>query len=194
MATMPFALNFTGDVDPLAIATFVLALVTLAAVVIAARALHAVQRNDDAWRAHVDNDQRPVVVPVHNALQMPLYQGHGELLVPVENIGAGPALDLNVYVTPRDQNGSVSAAWGEIKHTGATTGLGAAKTTPVEVRALGLGSLTSFDVWVSYSDLAGRQWVTSAKYLASEEGSRYTNMWIAPVPDGQTPRAWLGFE
>lgn len=49
-------------------------------------------------------------------------------------------------------------------------------------------------MWVSYSDLAGRQWVTSAKYLASEEVSRYTNMWIAPVPDGETARAWLGFE
>ena len=48
-------------------------------------------------------------------------------------------------------------------------------------------------MWVTYFDLAGREWVTSAKYLASEEGSRYTNLWVAAVPDGQTARDWLGF-
>jgi hypothetical protein len=158
MATVPFALHFTGDIDPLAVATFVLALVTLAAVVIAARALQVSQRNDDRWRAHVDNDQRPVVVPVHHAVQMPLYQGHGELLVPVENIGAGPALDLNLYVTPRDQNGSVSPAWGEIKHTGATAGPTASPRGPgsgsnssqliVEIVALGRLDRIRLDVVV----------------------------------------------
>ena len=49
----------------------------------------------------------------------------------------------------------------------------------MEVRAWGLGGLTSFDVWVTYFDLAGKEWVTSAKYLVSEEGSRYTNLWVA---------------
>jgi hypothetical protein len=47
-------------------------------------------------------------------------------------------------------------------------------------------------VWVTYFDLACKEWVTSAKYLASEEGSRYANLWVAAVPDGQTPRDWLG--
>ena len=47
---------------------------------------------------------------------------------------------------------------------------------------------------MSYFDLAGKEWVTSAKYLAGEEGSRYTNLWVAAVPDAQTARDWLGFE
>jgi hypothetical protein len=194
MIAVPFALEFTGTVDPTALVALILALLTLVALVVVIRALRSGQREIDRWRGQVEQAQRPVVVPIHSAMQMPVYQGHGELLVPFENIGSGPALDLLVFVTLRDESGGFSAAWGEVKHTGAASGLGASKVTPVEVRALGLGGLTSFDVWVAYSDLAGREWVTSAKYIASEEGSRYTNMWIAAVPDGQNARAWLGFE
>jgi hypothetical protein len=87
--------------------------------------------------------------------------------VPIEYIGSGPALDLHVFVTPRDENGGVSPPWGEVKHAGAASGLAVAKTMPVEVRAWGLGGLRSFDVWMTYFDLAGKEWVTSAKYLAS---------------------------
>lgn len=194
MIAVPFALQFTGNVDPAALVTLVLALVTVALLVVVIRALHLAQREVDRWRDQVEQSQRPLVVPIHSTMQMPVYQGHGELLVPIENIGSGPALDLHLFVTPRDENGGVSPAWGEVKHAGGASGLAVAKTTPVEVRAWGLGGLTSFDVWVTYVDLAGREWVTSAKYLASEEGSRYTNLWVAAVPDGQTASAWLGFE
>jgi hypothetical protein len=194
MFAVPYALQFSGDVDPTAVVACVLALLTLALLVVVVRALHLTQQEVDRWRDQVGQSQRPVVVPIHSTMQMPVYQGHGELLVPLENIGAGPALDLHLFVTPRDANGGVSPAWGEVKHTGAASGLAAAKTTPVEVRAWGLGGLTSFDVWVTYFDLAGSEWVTSAKYLASEEGSRYTNLWVAAVPSGQTARDWLGFE
>jgi hypothetical protein len=194
MLAVPFALQLTGNVDPTALVTFILALLTLAMLVVVIRALHLAQREIERSRAQVEQAHRPVVVPIHSTMQMPVYQGHGELLVPVENIGSGPALDLHLFVTPRDENGGVSPAWGEVKHTGAASGLGASKITPVAVRAWGLGALTSFDVWVTYSDLAGKEWVTSAKYLASEEGSRYTHLWVAAVPDAQTARAWLGFE
>ncbi|MGZ4188177.1 MAG: hypothetical protein ACXVEW_12505 [Solirubrobacteraceae bacterium] len=194
MIAVPFALQFTGSVDPAALVTLVLAVVTVALLVVVIRALHLAHREVDRWRDQVEQSHRPVVVPIHSTMQMPVFQGHGELLVPIENIGSGPALDIHLLVTPRDENGGVSPAWGEVKHTGAASGLAVAKTTPVEVRAWGLGGLTSFDVWVTYLDLAGRQWVTSAKYLASEQGSRYTNLWVAAVPDGQTALAWLGFE
>ena len=69
--------------------------------------------------------------PQHDADAV--YHSHGELLVPIENIGAGPALDLHLFVTQRDENGGVSPAWGEVKHTGAASGLAVSKTTPVEV-------------------------------------------------------------
>jgi hypothetical protein len=194
MIAVPFALQLTGNVDPAALVTFILALLTVALLVVVIRALHLAQREVDRWRNQVEQSHRPVVVPIHSTMQMPVYQGHGELLVPIENIGSGPALDLHLFVTPRDENGAVSPAWGEVRHIGAAAGLAVSKTTPVEVRAWGLGGLTSFDVWVSYFDLAGKEWVTSAKYLASEEGSRYTNLWVAAVPEGQTARDWLGFE
>jgi hypothetical protein len=194
MIAVPFALQLTGNVDPTALVTFILALLTLALLIAVTRALRLAQHEVDRWRDQAEQSHRPVVVPIHSTMQMPVFQGHGELLVPIENIGSGPALDLHLFVTPRDENGGVSPAWGEVKHAGSAAGLAVAKTTPVEVRAWGLGGLTSFDVWVTYFDLAGKEWVTSAKYLASEQGSRYTNLWVAPVPDGQSARSWLGFE
>ena len=194
MIAVPFALQLTGNVDPTSLVALILALLTLALLVVVVRALYLAQREIDRWRDQIEQSHRPVVVPIHSTMQMPVYQGHGELLVPLENIGSGPALDLHLFVTPRDENGGVSPAWGEVKHTGAASGLAVSKTIPVEVRAWGLGGLTSFDVWVTYFDLAGKEWVSSAKYLASEEGSRYTNLWVAAVPDGQSGRSWLGFE
>ena len=190
---MPFALTFTGDVDPVALAIFILALVTLAVLAVVLRALQVAQRGAERWRAEAEEAQRPVVVPIHTPVHMPLFAGHGQLLIPVENIGSGPAVTLTVFVTPRDADGAYSDAWGETRHTGVASGLAAAKVSPVEVRVWGLGAMSSYDIWVTYSDLAGREWVTSAKYLASENGSRYINQWIKPVPDGQSARGWLGF-
>ncbi|MGZ4215894.1 MAG: hypothetical protein ACXVS6_09375 [Solirubrobacteraceae bacterium] len=127
---MPYGLQLTGNVDPTALVTLILALLTVALLVVVIRALHLAQREVDRWRDQAEQSHRPVVVPIHSTMQMPVYQGHGELLVPIEN-------------------GGVSPAWGEVKHTGAASGLAVSKTTPVEVRAWGLGGLTSFDVWVT---------------------------------------------
>ncbi|MGZ4287634.1 MAG: hypothetical protein ACXVW5_25975 [Solirubrobacteraceae bacterium] len=149
MIAVPYGLQLTGNVDPTALVTLILALLTVALLVVVIRALHLAQREVDRWRDQAEQSHRPVVVPIHSTMQMPVYQGHGELLVPIENIGSGPALDLHLFVTPRDENGGVSPAWGEVKHTGAASGLAVSKTTPVEVRAWGLGGLTSFDVWVT---------------------------------------------
>jgi hypothetical protein len=191
---VPFALQFSGKVDPTALATFILALVTLVAVTIAAIALRRTQEELMRSREEIDRAHRPVVVPIHDPNHRPAYLGHGQLIVPVENIGAGPALDLTVYVTPRDENGGVSPAWGEHRQTGAAAGLGASEVTLIEVRVWGVDGLPSYDTWISFKDVAGKEWVSAAKYRPSEDGSRYTNMWVAAVPPGTDVPSWLGFE
>src|ERR1700759_5453966 len=130
MIAVPYALQFTGNVDPTALVALVLALLTVAMLGVVIRALHVAEREVDRWRGQVEQSHRPVVVPIHRTMQMPVYQGHGELLVPIENIGSGPALDLHLFVTPRDENGGVSAAWGEAKHVGVASGLAGSQNTP----------------------------------------------------------------
>jgi hypothetical protein len=134
------------------------------------------------------------VVPIHGAAHRPVYLGHGQLIVPIENIGPGPALDVTIYVNPRKDNGGVSEAWGDRRQTGAAAGVGASQVAPIEVRVWGLDGLPSFDFWATYMDVTGREWVTAAKYRPSEEGSRYTNMWISEVPAKTSAVRWLGFD
>jgi len=99
-------------------------------------------------------------------------------VVPITNIGSGPALDIEVSVTPRNDAGEFSEAWGDRKHTGTVVGVGVSDVMPVAIYVPNLGDVPSFDLWVTYTDVAEKRWVTSAKYLVRTDGGKYTKLSI----------------
>lgn len=168
---MLFGLTFTGNVDPTALATFVLAGLTLAAVIVGGKALTKTQSAIDLSRREVEEAHRPVVVPLVDGLH-----ADGDwLFVPIKNIGLGPALDVEVGATLRDDAGNYTEAAGP-ERIGAVAGLGVSDVRPIEIRIPHLGAMPNFDVRVMYSDVAEKPWVTTAKYLRAD--GRYTGLRI----------------
>jgi len=187
---VPFALTFTGNVDPTAVATFVLAALTLAAVIVGGKALRKTQSEIYISRREVEEAHRPVVIPIIDEtrrvdmvgatqrMAKPWFAPSNRVVVPITNIGSGPALDIEVSVTPRNDAGGFSEAWGDRKHTGTVVGVGVSDVMPVAIYVPNLGDVPSFDLWVTYTDVAEKRWVTSAKYLVRTDGGKYTKLSI----------------
>lgn len=195
--------------------TLILAAVTLGSVVLGWRALRdtregidvareelvASRRQVEATERQVEAQQRPVLVPVvdtsrkmtppgHDSSQAkPRLSSKGLLLLPLENIGTGPALDVRVGITGRDPDGSYGAELGELEHSGYVFAIGAKALAGIPVAFVGRASpsvIPSFDVLVTYKDLAGQTWKTSAQYVSGGiDGTIgfYSNPEIAPRQD-----------
>jgi hypothetical protein len=187
---MIFALELSDNVDPTALATVALAILTLAVVVVGIRALRQTRNEIDLSRQEVEEAQRPVVVRVidkttvmqiwgESPLPMsPYFAGGGLLYVPLRNIGSGPALDVEVSLIHRNDAGRFSELSGDTKYNGRrVAGLGVSDVAPIEIRIGKLDGLPSFDVRVVYRDVARKRWVTTAKYLAPD-GGRYDELSI----------------
>jgi hypothetical protein len=71
-----------------------------------------------------------------------------------------------VAVIPRNDAGEFAEAWGDRAHKAPVVGLGVSEEVPVEVRIPKLGGLPSFDLSITYSDVADKGWITAATYLA----------------------------
>jgi hypothetical protein len=178
-----FALKFTGDIDPTALATIALATVTLVAVIVAGMALRQNQ-------SEIDEARRPVLVPTINPLRevhvygsdrkraRPFVLGPAELVVAIANLGIGPALNVQVIVTPRALSGERSRRWGDMTYTGKLVGVAVGELDAVVVRIPHLKELPSFDVWLTYDDVRGTKRSSSAKYIASAEGGAYIELQV----------------
>jgi hypothetical protein len=109
----------------------------------------------------------------------PYYLQNNRLVVPIKNIGSGPALNISVNVTPVNDEGQQSAAWGGKDYTIVVLGLGVGEVIPAVVPIPGLGDVPSFVLRVMYDDVAEKTWVTLAKYYDLAGGS-YASMSIVP--------------
>jgi hypothetical protein len=78
--------------------------------------------------------------------------------------------------TPRNDAGEFSDAWDDHGQIAAVAGLGVSNIVPVEIRIPGLDGLPSFDLSVSYRDVAEKRMAT-AKYLVSD-GGQHVNLAI----------------
>jgi len=106
------------------------------------------------------------------------------IVLPLRNIGSGPALNVEIAVTPRNAAGQRSQAWGDARHTTWLVGLGLGEDAAVVIPIGKLGDLPSFDIWIDYTDVAKKPWQTFAKFLARDEGGAYRGMSISsPVRD-----------
>jgi hypothetical protein len=186
MLTAAF-LHWDGAVDLTAVGTVLLALATFVSVQIGRRALRGGQREIELSRREVEEAHRPVVMPLiayrgANPVLGPHQAKQGHIIVPIENIGSGPALDIEVVVTPRDDEGNQSEAWGDRKYVGKLPGLGAGASKEVNVEIEGLGDLPSLDVWITYSDVAQKEWVTVARWSRPHDG--YDDLSVNTLKEG----------
>jgi len=186
-------LVFTDEVDPTALATLALALVTVGTLLLTMRSLrytkHALQQTREEVelsRREVEEAHRPVIVPIVDATRKikpnrpdspstgPQLMSQGLLWVPIENIGSGPALSIEVSVQLASP--SSTQVLGDESVTGAIAGLGVDHRLPVEIRADSVTNVSDFRITIDYRDVAEKPWKTQARYLASR--NRYEDIVI----------------
>jgi hypothetical protein len=156
----------TGDISygdvAVGVGTLILAVVTLGSVLLGWTAL-------GDTRKELEASQRPVMVPVASnagvenparltdgpsayrstdAIQArPTALEGGMLMVPIRNIGAGPALSVTVIVICRNDAGEYSEAWGNRMYDGYLYAAPVGDTIPVLIAIDRLGDSTpSFDL------------------------------------------------
>lgn len=120
-------------------------------------------------RQEVEASQRPVLVALVDPdvkLRAPTYSpdrldaipavSNDKLLIPLTNIGNGPALSVAIQVSihGRDQ-----PAHGAVAH------LAKQETSAAVVEVHGMAHLQNFNLYVSYRDLAGKGWTTYTMFI-----------------------------
>ncbi len=148
--------------------------------------LEQTQHEIELSRREVEEAHRPVVVPVAVAhppetVPLPVNKNRtsyplrpcvaepGKLVVPVQNIGAGPALNV-VASIERLQDDDES--WGgatEQQRPGKVAGISPGAPVHIEILYHGWEQRWSFRLTVAYEDLAGKRWATVGDYIG---GSR----------------------
>jgi hypothetical protein len=150
----------------------------------------------------VEEAHRPVVVPVVIARPpdlgpqsvsgsrrtfpaRPCVVESGVLVVPVQNIGSGPALRIVASVERLNDDGSV---WDmgaiEPQTPGTVAGLGQDQTVPIEIRAHGWEERWNFQLRLVYEDVADKRWSTVGRYLAAT--GQYQDVTINTQAEGCT--------
>lgn len=191
---MIIGLTFTGDIDPTALATLMLALTTAWSLLLTRRslgytkdALDQAGEDVELSRRQVEEAHRPVVVPIVDTTRKlrpdrtdsptvgPQLMANATLWVPVENIGPGPALDIQISIELL--SGVAGAQTQRETAAGAIAGLGADRLLPVEIHGYPQAGITSFRVTIVYSDVAGKYWQTTAEY--APQHARYEHISIS---------------
>jgi hypothetical protein len=175
--------TFNGTWDWAAIGTLALAIATVISLVFGWKSLRHAQREIELSRQGVEEAHRPVVVPViiarqpvaasvsssrHTLPNRPCVIEPSVLVVPVQNIGAGPALTVLASVKPIDVEGNPHIGPAEPQTPGTVAGIGKDQIIPIEIHAHGWQQCWSFDLTLTYEDVAGKKWATVSCYHADE--------------------------
>ena len=174
---MMLALEFTDTLDLATLATFVLALVAIVGLVLTRRSLGQTQAEIDLSRREVEEAHRPVVVP--QPLSRPTVATGEALVVPVANVGMGPALRIEASARLLDSKGSPSLAPTGEQTPALVTGLGAGGTTPLEIKTSHWTTGVTFELSVTYEDVAGKRWQTTGRWI--NDRARYEGLMIDPA-------------
>jgi hypothetical protein len=131
-------LHFTNTVDPAALVTLVLATAAIIGLILTRRSLNQTQEEIALSRKEVQEAHRPVVVPVliprapetastrssrHTLPCRPSVVDAGVLAVPLQNIGSGPALNVEASMTRVEDDGSPFPGPSERQTPGSVTGI-----------------------------------------------------------------------
>lgn len=177
--------TFNGTWDWTAVGTLALAVVTGISLAFGWRSLRQGQRE-------VEEAHRPVVVPVTDSREMEFAAGLSKritslakprmtevdtLNVPVENVGSGPALQLEATITQwLTESGEWSAFGPGPQRSALVAGLGIGVLMPLEIKLHGVRGVSGFWLALTYSDVAGKRWITKARYVPDRR--RYEDVTI----------------
>jgi hypothetical protein len=203
-------LNFNNELDLTAIGTLLLAAATLLALFFARRSLRQTQAQITLGqqqlaqtqeeialsRREVEETHRPVVIPVTGGQHVTLTSGKklpagpyvpesGLLVIPIMNIGLGPALYLESTIEVFDSSDAWSDAWSAPQPLGGVTGIGVSGVIRLEVATHELGEVPEFKLTLIYDDVAGKGWQTVARWMA--DLGRYEGLAIGFRPRRKDP-------
>lgn len=168
---MLVGLEFNDTFDLTAVGTMFLAVVTLVSLYFGAKALSQTKDEIDVSRKEVEEAHRPVIVPIIDKARMdlgsdgnyergPLSIRENKLVIPVQNIGSGPALDLEATVVPIGAEGRD----GSEVHGGKVPGVAAGEFAFLEFQTTIFPAVIPFSIAIEYSDVAERGWRTTGVF------------------------------
>jgi hypothetical protein len=194
-------LAFADNWDATALGTLALAAATFASLFFARRSLgqmqqqiklgqaqlEQTQREIELSRSEVEEAHRPVLVPIVDSTSFmdlgaagagrerhPQLEPGGHLFVPIENIGSGPALNVEASVSGTS---IPDEARTEHQMSARVAGLGEGHFRALLIELPFWRELWSFTLSIEYSDVAGKRWHTVAEFL--RETRRYEAVTIS---------------
>jgi len=178
------ALSSTGAVELTAYATLGLAVVTAGLagatfwmVKLTGRTLLQGQDEIKLSRSEVEEAHRPLIVPVLAKTfvdlgadgkyeKRPQVLRDGKLLIHVENVGPGPALNVEAWAGLLDDAGQPSTGSSGPQLPAQTAGLGPHTDTPLLIQVHNWTGSPNFSLRVEYDDVASNGWRTDSVFVA----------------------------
>jgi hypothetical protein len=161
-----FGLHFDGAIDATGVATVFLAVVTAA---LAWFTRDAVQQG----ATELAQSQRPVLLPYRDGGNRPtLFEDEpglpkGVFVLPVVNVGVGPAMAITAQVEFGDIDAQPTAApW--VQTWAERTAVGAGEKTGLLFEGVPLTGMMGFVFNIEFSDVAGRSWFARGYYSERE--------------------------
>jgi phosphotransferase system HPr-like phosphotransfer protein len=210
LGLMILGLKFNDELDLTAIGTLLLAAATFlslffvrgslkqtqAQIKLGQQQLAQTQEEIASSRTGVQEAHRPVVVPLTGGQLVTLTSGEklpagpyvpepGLLVIPIMNIGLGPALCLESIIEGLDSVGGWSGASSGRQPLGGLTGIGVSGVISLEVAIHDLSDVPGFKLTLTYDDVAGKGWRTVARWIADH--GRWEDIAIASRPHTKDP-------
>jgi hypothetical protein len=191
IAAMIFALKFNGTFDLTAIGTLALAVATFVSLLLARRSLKQTRAEIDISRKAVEQAHRPVLVPVADYRRLPVVGRDdvaafpfvpeaGVLVVPVENIGSGPALSVRATIRLQDVDDEATTTRPR-QQAGRAAGVAVQRMVPLAIHVGRVAEVPGFLLTLTYEDVARKLCTTAARFIPTE--MRYDNPTIVSGSD-----------
>jgi len=176
-----FFLHFNGDVDATGLGTVLLALAT--AILAGYTRMSVAQAGKE-----LEQSQRPVLVPLVSADVQP-HIADGRFLLPLMNVGVGPAMQVSAEIEFGDVDGNPSAA-PRVWDSAGMTAVGAGKIVMLEFRDVALASPMGFAFNVQYHDVSGKAWHSRAAYSEAKASFRDVEVHEGALSEAQKYRIY----
>jgi hypothetical protein len=183
--------TFDGTWDWTAIGTLGLAVATFVSLFFARSALKKTQdqielgqqqlgqtqREIELSRSEVEEAHRPVIVPVVDKTfvdlgadgkpeKRPQILRDGKLLIHVENVGPGPALNVEASASLLDEAGHPSTGSSGPQVPARVAGLGPHADAPLLIKVHNWTNMPNFALRIEYDDVASNGWRTDSVFVA----------------------------